>query len=138
MVKTKKKYLVPFKPYDIAQYDKLFANFPHQHHCHQHLSILTDGTHISLNDHYPSFSTLDKIGICQQLHKWLNTGIVLGSFDKTYAEKNGVTIHMVFGVSKLDGSTRPILNLSDKKWLTFSINDLLHTNLWTVEYVQTK
>ena len=70
--------------------------------------------------------------------QWLNTGIVSGSFDKTHAEKNGVTIHMVFEVSKLDESTRPIFNLSDKKGLGFSINDLLHTNLCTVEYAQTK
>ena len=78
MVKTKKKYLVLFKQYDFVQSDKLFANFSHQHHHYpQHRSSLTEGTRISFNDHYPprlsndnpSFSTLDKIGTCQQLQK---------------------------------------------------------------------
>ena len=45
---------------------------------------------------------------------------------------------MLFGVPKQDGSTRPILNLSDKKNVGFSINDLLDPALCTVEYAQTK
>ena len=45
---------------------------------------------------------------------------------------------MLFGVPKPDGSTRPILNLSDKKIFHYSINDLIDPKLCTVEYAQTK
>ena len=45
---------------------------------------------------------------------------------------------MLFGVPKPDGSTRPILNLSDKKHVGYSINDKLDPSLCTVEYCQTK
>ena len=45
---------------------------------------------------------------------------------------------MLFGVPKPDGSTRPILNLSDKKLFNYSINDIIDPDLCTVEYAQTK
>ena len=45
---------------------------------------------------------------------------------------------MLFGVPKPDGSTRPILNLSDKKIFHYSINDIIDPKLCTVEYAQTK
>ena len=45
---------------------------------------------------------------------------------------------MLFGVPKPDGSTRPILNLSDKTKFNYSINNLIDPNLCTVEYAQTK
>ena len=86
----------------------------------------------------PSFSISEKIGIAQQLEKWLKTGIVLGPFDSDYANKNNITLHMLFGVPKPDGSTRPILNLSDKTLFNYSINNLIDPKLCTVEYAQTK
>ena len=112
----------------------------------KHRKILTEGVRIGLDSPYPprlandnpAFTTTDKIGIGQQLQKWLKTGIVIGPFDKTYAKQNGVSLHMLFGVPKPDGSTRPILNLSDKKGIGFSINELLNPSLCTVEYAQTK
>ena len=45
---------------------------------------------------------------------------------------------MLFGVPKPDGSTRPILNLSDKTKFNYSINNLIDPILCTVEYAQTK
>ena len=45
---------------------------------------------------------------------------------------------MLFGVPKPDGTTRPILNLSDKKNIGISINQMLDPSLCTVEYAQTK
>ena len=45
---------------------------------------------------------------------------------------------MLFGVPKPDGSTRPILNLSDKTIFNYSINNLIDPKLCTVEYAQTK
>ena len=91
-----------------------------------------------LSNNNPSFSISEKIGIAQQLEKWLKTGIVLGPFDRDYANKNNITLHMLFGVPKPDGSTRPILNLSDKTLFNYSINNLIDPELCTVEYAQTK
>eukprot|EP01083_Nonionella_stella_P042829 115600_1 len=54
------------------------------------------------------------------------------------AKHNNVTLNMLFGVPKPDGSTRPILKLSDKSGFGFSVNDRLDSNLCTVEYVQQK
>ena len=104
------------------------------------------GCRIGLNGKYPtriinsnpSFDFIDKCGIGQQLLKWLKTGIVMGPFDKQYAKKHDVTLNMLFGVPKPDGSTRPILNLSDKNIFGVSINELLDSKLCTVEYAQTK
>ena len=45
---------------------------------------------------------------------------------------------MLFGVLKPDGTTKPILNLSDKAGLGDSINKLLDPELCSVEYAQTK
>ena len=112
----------------------------------KHRKILKEGARIGLNrpfpprlfNNNPSFSTSDKIGIGTQLKKWLNTGVVLGPFSWDYAKTNNITLHMLFGVPKPDGSTRPILNLSDKSKIGYSINDILDPSLCTVEYAQTK
>ena len=45
---------------------------------------------------------------------------------------------MLFGVPKPDGTTRPILNLSDRKGLSHCINELLDEELCTVEHAQLK
>ena len=45
---------------------------------------------------------------------------------------------MLFGVPKPDGSTRHILNLSDKTTFHYSINNLIDPKVCTVEYAQTK
>ena len=72
-----------------------------------------------LSNHNPKFSINEKIGIGQQLHKWLRTGIVIGPFDHKFAKENNASLHMIFGVAKPDGTTRPLLNLSDSKGLGF-------------------
>ena len=41
---------------------------------------------------------------------------------------------MVFGVPKPDGSTRPILNLSDETTFNYSMSNLIDPKLCTVEY----
>ena len=134
------------KKYNIQQYDTAFKNYPNKPRYLQHRNNLLNWVNIGLTEKYPprlsnnnpSFSISEKIGIAQQLEKWLKTGIVLGPFDKNYAEKNNITLHMLFGVPKPDSSTRPILNLSDKKIFHYSINDLIDPKLCTVEYAQTK
>ena len=139
-------YTYSIKPYNINHYDEIFADFPIPQQYLHHRNILLKGAPIGLNQQFPprllndnpKFSTKDKIGIGQQLEKWLKTGVVLGPFDKKYAKKNNVTLHMLFGVPKPDGTTRPILNLSDKRGLGFSINDVLDPSLCTVEYAQTR
>ena len=99
---------------------------------------LTDNYPSRLSNNNPSFSTTEKIGIGKQLEKWLKTGIVLGPFNEDYAHNNNITLHMLFGVPKPDGSTRPILNLSDKSIFNYSINNLIDPDLCTVEYAQTR
>ena len=107
---------------------------------------LTNSVRISLTDDYPlrlsnndpSFSISEKRGMAQQLEKWLETGIVLGPFDTYYAKENNFTLHMSFGVTKPDGSTRPILNLSDETMFNYSINVLIDPKSCTVEYAKTK
>ena len=44
----------------------------------------------------------------------------------------------LFGVPKLDVSTRPISSLSDETLLNHSINNLIGPKLCTVEHAQTK
>ena len=134
------------KPYNIKQYDRIFNSYPNKEKYLKHKEILTKGVKIGLSNDYPSrttndnptFSNPEKIGIGVQLQKWLKTGVVMGPFDKSFAKKNNALLHMLFGVPRPDGTTRPILNLSDKKEVGFSINDLLDPTLCTVEYAQTK
>ena len=45
---------------------------------------------------------------------------------------------MLFGVPKFDGSTRLILNLSDKTMFNYSINNLIDPKLCTVEHAKKK
>ena len=45
---------------------------------------------------------------------------------------------MLFGVPKPDGSTRPILNMSDSSIFQFCVNEFLNPELCTVEYAQFK
>ena len=67
------------KPYNITQYDRLFAKYPSRKQYLHHSSILTEGAKIGLTKSYPtrltnnnpSFSVSEKIGIGQQLKKWL-------------------------------------------------------------------
>ena len=61
-----------------------------------------------------------------------------GPFNEEFAKKNNASLHVLFGVPKPDGSTRPIRNSSDKNEVGFSINVLLNPNLCTVECTQTK
>lgn len=63
---------------------------------------------------------------------------ILGPFPFSEAQQQGVTLNMIFGRPKPDGTTRPILNLSDKTQQGYSINDELDKDLCTVEYVQQK
>ena len=62
----------------------------------------------------------------------MKTGIVSGSFDVNYARRNDITLHMLFGVLKLDGYTRHILNISDETKFNHSINDLMDPKSCTV------
>ena len=95
---------------------------------------LTNGVRIGITDDYPSrpsndnpsFSISKKIDIVQQLEKWLKTGIVFGPFDTNYAKRNNITLHMLLGVPKHDGSTRSILDLSDETIFTYFINNLIN------------
>ena len=50
-----------------------------------------------------------------------------------YAKDNNITLHMLFGVPKPDGITRPILNLSDKYLFGVALNQLLDDDSCTVQ-----
>ena len=91
-----------------------------------------------MTNNNPTFSISDKIGIGEQLQKWLRTGVVIGPYDMKYAQRHNVTLNMLFGIPKPDTSTRPILNMSDKSKIGYSVNDKLDPKLCTVEYAQTK
>ena len=44
---------------------------------------------------------------------------------------------MLFGVRKLDGSTRPILHLSSETKIYYFTNDLMDAIVCTIEYTET-
>ena len=133
------------KFYDLEQYEILFKQFPDKLALAQHFNVLKFGTRIGLNyrplprltNNNPKFNCKELLGIGSQLRKWLKTGIVIGPIDETYARQRGITLNQLFGVPKPDGSTRPILNLSDDNLLNYSINDLLDEDWCSVEYIQT-
>ena len=77
-----------------------------------------------LSNNNPKFNYQDLIGIGTQVLKWLKSGVIVGPISEEFAKRNNVSIHMLFGVPKPDGTTRPILNLSDKKVIEYCINDL--------------
>ena len=91
------------KPYNITQYDKLFANYPSRKQYLHHRSILTEGAKIGLTRSYPtrltnnnpSFSVSEKMN-GQQLKKWLETGIVLGPYTKDYAINDNISLHNIW------------------------------------------
>ena len=97
---------------------------------------LTNNYPSRLSKDSPSLSVSEKMCIAQQLEKWLKTGIVLS--DENYSKRNDVTLQMLFGVPKPDGSTRPILNRSDEMKLDHSPNNLIDPKLCTVKHAQTK
>ncbi|MCP4911012.1 MAG: hypothetical protein GY907_09930, partial [Bacteroidetes bacterium] len=132
------------KPYNITNYNKLFADYPDKNKYMKHIKVLTHGVRIGLAYPFqprfkitnPIFSVAEKLGIGTQVAKWLKTGIVIGPISNVHAHTVGITLNMLFGVPKPDGSTRPILNMSDKSVFNYSVNDLLDPLLCTVEYAQ--
>ena len=138
------KYQV--KAYDIEAFHELFRDFPKPALLNRQLNALQSGTRIGLrcnaaprlHHNNPRFSDREKIGIGTQLIKWLKRGVVIGPIDSATAQQWGLTLNQIFGVPKPDGSTRPILNLSDDDILHYSVNDLLDPSWCTIEYIQTK
>ena len=88
------------KPCDTSKYDVAFGNYLNTTRYLQHKqnltnkvrTCLTDDDPLRLSNDNPSFSISEKMGIAQQLEKWLKTEIVLGPFDANYAKKNNITL----------------------------------------------
>ena len=77
---TLSNHKIAIKSHDIHQYDVLFRDYPDKKEYENHRSTLSQGIKIGMMDNFPmrlsndnpKFSTKEKIGIGQQLHKWLN------------------------------------------------------------------
>ena len=134
------------KTYNIDNYDRHFATYPDKSRYQRFRNGLIYGFRIGtaipispqLINPNPKYSIKDLCGIGEQIIKWRKAHFILGPIPWNTARKMRVTLNMLFGVPKPDGSTRPILNLSDKSKRTHSVNEKLQPELCTVEYVQQK
>ena len=91
-----------------------------------------------ITNNNPKFSITDKIGIGRQILKWRMSQFILGPIPFNKARQMNITMNMLFAVPKTDGSSRPILNLSDRSKTGTSVNDKLDNRWCTVEYIQQK
>ena len=109
-------------------------------------NAVTIGVKIGLSEHFPArvrdnnpkFSYSELAGIGTSLLKWRQRKWILGPFTMEEAHEMNGTLHLLFGVPKPDGRTRPILHMSDKSVLGYSVNDRLDSRWCTVEYIQQK
>ena len=93
---------------------------------------------ISGNTCYIPLSGSEKQGISSWILKGHKKGFISGPFDIDYKFKFGkLFLAPVFVVPKPDGTWRPIVHLSYKKYINqFTINDLLCEYMKTVQYIR--
>lgn len=74
--------------------------------------------------------------VAKEVLKWHKAGYIFGPVPIKTAKTQKATISHFFAVPKGPDAVRPILNLSDKRHVGYSLNSCLKEKLCTVEYVQ--
>ena len=131
------------REYDLRTYDEVFAKYPDKNRYAVFRDNLEKGWSIGLKKEYPNrqkscnkFSTQQLPLVARQIVKWHEAGYIFGPISAEDAKQLKLTINHFFAVPKGETDVRPILNLSDRNRVGFSINECLHEQLCTVEYVQ--
>ena len=134
------------KPYPIGIWKKFLYKYPDHNRLSTFLYHLKNGFPIGLkkqmplrlNNSNPNFPNSYIAGIYKTVAKWRQKQHILGPISFSQARRLNMTLNMLFGVPKPDGSIRPILNNSDASFLGFSVNDNIIESFKTVEYIQPK
>ena len=97
-----------------------------------------DPKNISGDTCYIPLSGAEKMGVSEWILKGTKKGFISGPFDLNYKFKfNKLFLAPVFVVPKPNGTWRPIVHLSYKKWFAkYAINDLLYDYMKTVQYIR--
>lgn len=82
----------------------MFENYPNKDFYEKQRNVLLNGTRIGLKCKFPrrvqcinpKFDVNEKIGIGQQVLKWLQTGIALGPITEEFAKINDITLNQLF------------------------------------------
>lgn len=77
----------------------------------------------------------EKIGMGTQIIRWGKGDFIAGPFTKKEAKEKGISLSRFFGRPKPDGSTRPILDLSDDSFGMNSVNGQFPKTHSAVEYM---
>ena len=81
---------------------------------------------------------LTLLGIAKTVRKWYRKNLISGPYSESEARKIGVTASPAFGVPKPDGSTRPVIDYSNKTPSGQSVNSTQLASHTSVQYVSLK
>ena len=128
-----KKELVGFK-----KYDHIINDLQHGFRIGFDPKKTADPRKISGETCYIPLSGAEKLGVSEWIKKGTDKGFISGPFDLDYKFKFGkLFLAPVFVVPKPNGTWRPIVHLSYRKWYAkYAINELLFDYMKTVKYIR--
>ena len=127
----------------MSTWDLLLDKYPDKTRYSKFRYNLQYGWEIGLSRPYParliSKNTFNKTElplVAKEVLKWHKAGYIFGPVPKAQVKAMGATISHFFAVPKGENAVRPILNLSDRSRIGYSLNSCLLPAVCSVEYIQ--